>query len=863
MHRILIPLMIIALFAVSCGGNATPVPVQPGQGALTDMPADNGAIPEDSLLPWESLNENGFVDPATARRSTAINENSEFWRGVDAWQVAGSTTNVGQALRLDSGSAGSGERSSATYRIPLTGENPAILSTDINLRKRDDDSASGFYISIANFETGRWDWFGQYSDGRIRLSLSEAATGNYISGLGNAFVSVVAYNGSSFDIVGVSLNQFDPADATAPPAPSGLSLAARVGAVEMQWNGVIAADLAGYAIYYSDKTFVNPGSAGVKKLNYLEGGTRHLLSGVSGTVFVAVSAVDLSGNESAISSVESTAVIAGDGPVLELLAGSTEGIVGEPITLTASGSPAFDWDLDGDGTFEVTGDVSGSQLADTGKAGILRPAVRGSDGATAVALGAVSLIIAQDLPPVAVLTANRLRGAIINGETSPLSVNFSAGQSYDDGPTLDFAWALTGDASFGPAGPADSNSYQYSKSGVFVAMIRAEDSAGQVAYAQLPISVEQVTGFRASFLCDNPAGLFGSLAIVDGHPAVAFRRFGPGAALDGLFYNRALDSEGKLWGEPVPLQTQPNWGDFACLAVIAGNPAIAYNNGNVPGICYIRASSSTGQTLADWNNAPVVLTTPAFASEEIELIDLNGNPAVVWFDSGDIWFQRATSAAGTGDNAGDWGDPAIEIYNAGNADVRPDFKIIDGNPAVAFRQSAANQAMYLRATSSTGASALDWPGVPVVVSAAHTVTGRVNLEFVSGAPAVSYYESGNSLRYTRANTSTGSIAADWPLSTVIDEGFGQGTTWHDLAMVGGRPAIAYEDFQSGQHTKYRRANNSTGSSWGEEWHVAPQNDWQDSAYMRIDLEDLNGFPAIYVHHQNFDRPSFYTFDTEL
>jgi hypothetical protein len=56
----------------------------PAAGQLHGQLDADTEIPQDSLLPWEELNADGFVDPATARMSSAINENSEFWRGVDA-----------------------------------------------------------------------------------------------------------------------------------------------------------------------------------------------------------------------------------------------------------------------------------------------------------------------------------------------------------------------------------------------------------------------------------------------------------------------------------------------------------------------------------------------------------------------------------------------------------------------------------------------------------------------------------------------------------------------------------------------------------------------------------------------------------
>jgi hypothetical protein len=864
-------LALIAIMAAcsGCGGNADSqinAGTNPADTGLQQfsLPVDavaDSAIPQDSLLPWEELNADGFVDPATARMSSAINENSEFWRGVDAFSTLGTTAPAGQALNVQSGSAGGFGRSSATYRIPLAGENPATLSTDINLYLMDNGQASQFQIGIANYATGRWDFFGGFSDGRIRLPLDQGATGDYISPLGNAFVSIVAYNGSNFDIVGISLNQFDPGDINAPPVPGGLTLSPVAGGLELQWNSVVAADLAGYRIHWSKNSFISAGAAGVQTLSYLEGGTRHVLDGLSGTTFVAICAVDLNGNSSAISTVQSATPLAGDGPLVELQTNTASGIVNDTIALSASGASSYDWDLDGDGVFEVVADNTGSQFADTGKAGIIRPAVRGSDGGTAVALGAVSLIVASDLPPVAILTSNRSSGAISDGEVSPMNVNFNAANSYDDGGSLDYAWGLLGDGNFTPFGPASSLAQDYSSSGMYNAAVRVKDSADQEAYAILPITVKQITGFRENRVYRNPAGIYGALAIVDGRPAVTFRFFaGPD---DGLYYSRALDNEGRLWGDPVPIATNPDQGEFHDLAVIDGKPAITYFRFIDSSLCYIRANDSTGQTLASWTNPVVVLEGPVGVAEEPTLTYVSGNPAVLYFDGGDLWYKRATSVAGTGDNAGDWADAAIKIVNA-NADVRPDLAMIAGNPAIAWRDTGVNEVHYLRATSSTGSSALDWPAVGVKVSAADSCTGRVNLLEVNGAPAISYYEGGiNGLKYVRASTATGDNIADWPLGLIIAENFGQGSQYHDMAMISGRPAICYSDFNGNPHSVYRRASNATGSAWGPEMIVAPQANPMDQAFERIDLEDLNGFPGVFLHHSNWDMPVFYTFNTEL
>ena len=102
----------------------------------------------------------------------------------------------------------------------------------------------------------------------------------------------------------LGVNALDGADAEAPPAPAAPTLTSENGGVLVEWIPVIADDLAGYRICYADCEFAAPDDFGVNSLNYLEGGRRYLIVPASGTVYVALTAVDISGNESALSALE-------------------------------------------------------------------------------------------------------------------------------------------------------------------------------------------------------------------------------------------------------------------------------------------------------------------------------------------------------------------------------------------------------------------------------------------------------------------------------------------------------------------------------------------------------------------------------
>ena len=789
----------------------------------SEIAVSGAAIPQDSLLPWERLDADGFGDPATARMSSAINENSEFWRGVDAFSTEGTTAPAGQALNVTSGSVGGFGRSSATYRIPLAGENPATLATDINLRLRDNDSASEFYIGIANYSTGRWDFFGPFSDGRIRLPLSDAATGDYISPLGNAFISIVAFNGSRFDIVGVSLNQFDPGDFNAPPVPGGLTLSPVAGGLELQWNSVLAGDLAGYRIYWSSKSFVNPGAAGVKSVSYLEGSTRHVLSGLSAGVFVAVSAVDLNGNESAVSSIESASPLAGDGPVVELTTDASSGRTESVIQLTASGAISYDWDLDGDGIFETTADTGGVQLADTSLPGIIRPAVRGSSGGgTAVALGAVSLIIAANLPPVARLSASEQHGVRWPGDAVFAPLLDASGSTDEDVGTLQFAFDQFGDGNF--SGNAASSSFpaSYPAAGSYLARVRVTDSGSLQAYAYTLVIVLEAGGWDSNYITfEDPPNLeyIGYLdsAMVDGHPAMVYTH-----SAQGLFYVRANDAQGRSWPEPILLDASLGTGKGSSLKVVNGRPAIAFARSNQ--VCYIRAANATGDSISDWSN-PVVVTVddgPAVFAKTCSLETVAGRPAIAFSDEGgnfDVFYVRASNA--DGNLALDWTNPFVQIEPA-NASSYQRIRLIvaAGNPAVCFSSGA--DLMFERATNTTGDTALDWAGVAFNLAdqGSSVDDSGLSLSLIDGNPALAWYDRSATpyrLRYRRSNTPTGATSGDWAPSVVLDTGSGTDICgeYCSLAEVAGKPAVSYRrSWLHGSTLFFVRALDSHGSAWG-------------------------------------------------
>jgi len=409
------------------------------------------ALPADVRQPWETLDAAGFVIKPSrpGRDASGINTASEFTPGVERFAEAGDVSDLGEASRLASGGSRGGNVTFAQYRFVLSGQQPGTVSADVNLKSRGDGSLSEYWLGLSDYGAGRWEWHGPFNAAQVRIGVAD---GNYLSGLGNLFITVVACSDSAFDIVGIGVSPASSGDTEPPPAPSGLTATPVAGGLELQWNAVLAGDLAGYRVYHRPAWFLDQLATGVSRVGYLEGGTRHLLLGLTAETFVRISAVDLNGNESSLSAIIQAMPLAGEPPQLRITTDHVSGTLGLIATLTATGAESYDWDLDGDGSFDVTGDSTGTAQVDTSRSGIIRPAVRGSSGGgAAVALGAVSLIVSGNARPVANGYANPSYGP------APLTVDFTGAGSDPDGEIVMYSWDFDGNGTYDWSDPANSN----------------------------------------------------------------------------------------------------------------------------------------------------------------------------------------------------------------------------------------------------------------------------------------------------------------------------------------------------------------------------------------------------------------------
>ncbi|GAA5141542.1 hypothetical protein GCM10023213_25840 [Prosthecobacter algae] len=85
-------------------------------------------------------------------------------------------------------------------------------------------------------------------------------------------------------------------------------------------------------------------------------------------------------------------------------------------------------------------------------------------------------------------------------------------------------------------------------------------------------------------------GTHSSMALVNGNPAIAYYD----ASTQDLKYVRAADARGNTWLPPVTLASRGDVGKYPSLSVINGTPAVSYYDATNGTLCYIRSTDSSG-----------------------------------------------------------------------------------------------------------------------------------------------------------------------------------------------------------------------------------------------------------------------------
>jgi len=251
-------------------------------------------------------------------------------------------------------------------------------------------------------------------------------------------------------------------------------------------DGTPITDLAGYKVYYGNSSGTYTSSIDVGNT------TTYTITGLQpGTYYFAVTAYDTSGNESDYSNEVTETIVGNQKPTVTLSATSSSGNAPLTVDFTATANDpdgivvSYDWDFNGDGSVDLSSTNNLATYTFT-SAGTYKTTVTVTDdqGATATASVTITVNSYSNTPPQVTLSATPTSG------TTPLTVDFRANASDQDGSIVSYEWDLNGDGSFERnTGTSPLTSYTYNNSGTVNVTVRVTDDQGATAVANVTIHV--------------------------------------------------------------------------------------------------------------------------------------------------------------------------------------------------------------------------------------------------------------------------------------------------------------------------------------------------------------------------------------
>ncbi|MDQ3024318.1 MAG: PKD domain-containing protein [bacterium] len=224
-------------------------------------------------------------------------------------------------------------------------------------------------------------------------------------------------------------------------------------------------------------------------------------------------------------------------PTASFTATPQNGNPGDPVVLDASASSdpggsivKYEWDLDGDGTFEVDGGATPTQATTLpNPAGSVDVSVRVTDDGNATDTATLTL------------SSGILGWPTLTPDSAEVVGRYSSLEVVNGFPAISY----------------------YDSSNGALKFVRASDADGSAWGA--PVVPDSVG-----------VGTQTSLAVVNGNPAISYFD----NINDDLKYVRASDADGSAWGAPLTVDSSGYLGSFSVtsLTVVNGNPAVSYTS---------------------------------------------------------------------------------------------------------------------------------------------------------------------------------------------------------------------------------------------------------------------------------------------
>ncbi len=476
--------------------------------------------------------------------------------------------------------------------------------------------------------------------------------------------------------------------------------------------------------------------------------------------------------------------------------------------------------------------------------------VTDNDGNTDVAFVKITLRKGGNANPTATANAEPLFG------NAPLTVSFNAEGSYDpDGEIVKYEWDF--DEGAGYQDFTDTNGsaeYTYEYARTYTAVLRVTDDDGAMSTDSVEIEVTLPSLNWQIHPVDTlgDVGSWTSITMLNQKPAIAYigNLVDEGVTTDGdLKFARARTKtpSGPADWQVHTVDTSGEVESSVSCVLVNGKPIISYKHHATGSLRVARALTPAPCSSADWQVHTVDTGEVGWWSS---LAVIDGKPAISYIDhmplQGDADLRFAQAASSTPSSGADWLIHVVD--NSLNVGHCTSMIVVNGKPAISYHDGYNLDLKFAQATTSTPGGSADWRihAVDTVGDVGNWTAAAV----IGGLPAIAYNDITNAdLKYAHALVIEPTGSADWQIHTVDSAG-DVGYPWHSLIAIEGQPAVSYFD----------NTNFDLKYAWAKAAHPAGAGDWlvytvdtEGDVGRCSSLMELNSEPAIsYWDYTNSD-----------
>ncbi|MDQ3022948.1 MAG: hypothetical protein M3R04_00990, partial [bacterium] len=256
--------------------------------------------------------------------------------------------------------------------------------------------------ALANFEDKTWEFADSNDTGLIDLGDLPGEPADYRSPDGFAYLSPLVFGQVNAElpqrkavILGFTGLPCDPTDSTPAPELTGFTVEPVSSGAHVSWDDLGATNPYLVKVYFSNQPFESVDEEGVVPMTFWARQREGLISLNAGGVFYLRALVlnTTSCKESALTETQIVIPKSGTPLKIEVDVDNLNATLAESVTLTATGAETYDWDLNDDGIYEISGDTGGVQVApNPAQVGPQYVRVLGRAGANGVALRTVPIL---------------------------------------------------------------------------------------------------------------------------------------------------------------------------------------------------------------------------------------------------------------------------------------------------------------------------------------------------------------------------------------------------------------------------------------------------------------------------------------